>query len=165
MITCGNKASHVSGQAEQHATTAAVRQCYANRYRRGLSLIEHAPEVPVTLTTFAKYQGTQRGNYCTLPSIDVEIVKRPPLCAYRGWGESRSETPCGKELVWFKEGSYGLGKHVHADGSTDHSAQSHGVCRYCGANGFDEISHHQHAYSDETECARCGGINGYGIGD
>lgn len=156
MITCGNRKAH-NGSTGQHATTGGVRECYATRYQ--------AKEVPAVVTTFAKWKGTQRGNYCTLPSIDVPIVKLPSLCAYRGYGETRSDTPCGKELVWDKAGSYGMGKHVHADGSTDHSAQSHGVCRYCGANGFDEISHHQRAYSDETECSRCGGINGYGIGD
>ena len=39
-----------------------------------------------------------------------------------------------------------------------------GSCLFCGADK-SYLTHRQEAWSDQTECSRCGGSSGYAIGD
>lgn len=118
-------------------------------------------------TTFERWNGTQRGNYCTLPTIDVEIIENPEAyCAYQGYGENRKETPCGRAIHDTKEGpSYSPTSWKHVDGNDDHRAATPSRCHYCGTNEFGVVVFKQQSWSDESECSRCGGVLGFAIGD
>lgn len=117
-------------------------------------------------TTFERWNGTQRGNYCTLPTIDVEIIDPEPYCAYQGYGANRSATPCGRAIHDTKEGpSYMPATWKHVDGNEDHRADRPSQCRYCGTNEFGVVVSKQYAWYDATECSRCGGVVGYALGD
>lgn len=107
-------------------------------------------------TTFEKYQGTQRGNYCTLPTIDVEIIEPPGYCRN-----------CSGVMVYDPKARL-FGAWVHEtepEPGTCRYASVASRCGYCGTNEKGVVVFHQRAYSDETECSRCGGVSGYGIGD
>lgn len=99
-------------------------------------------------TTFEKYANTQRGNYCTLPTINVEIVEPRPACK-----------TCDQPIT------YSGGRYFHSNGDTEHYASPRPTCRYCGTNEPDVVVYHQRSWSDELECSRCGGIDGHPIGD
>ena len=103
-------------------------------------------------TTLDKYRGAKARNYCSLPTRDVEILEPDHKCE------------CGTKLTWDKDAGY-FGRWEHAgDAGECTYATPRPTCTYCGATG-EEVTFHQQAWSDETHCARCGGINGYGIGD
>ena len=128
-------------------------------------------------TTFEKYKGTQRGNYCTLPTIDVEIIDSPRFCAGKDWippvGESApgnrgSYGPvCNKPVHWDKDSKAmpGMGWWAHDDGSTGHHISPYMRCVYCGNAEPGTVHYRQEPYSDETSCDRCGGVDGRAIGD
>ena len=106
------------------------------------------------MKTLEKYADARRGNYCTLPSKDVEILPDIRLC------ES-----CGLEIRYEKAAPRdGLGSWRHVDSA----APSHGYvgpktrCRYCHSQ---KAVYRQHAWYDAVECDRCGGVDGYAIGD
>lgn len=106
-------------------------------------------------TTFAKYANTRRPNYCTLPTIDVEILPEIHHCAH-----------CDAQVV-YERGARLFGDWVHVDITIDHAKQAtatpKAACRYCNAE--DGVTFYHQAYSDETVCTRCGGVEGYPIGD
>lgn len=106
-------------------------------------------------TTFEKYAGQTAGNYSTLPTRDVEVLVPETICQ-----------TCGDRIEYrMNGGRYGWGGWEHAgDAGECTYATPRPMCIYCGATG-DEVTFHQKSWSDETHCARCGGINGYGIGD
>lgn len=106
-------------------------------------------------TTLEKFAGARRGNYCTLPTVDVEILTDASVCE-----------KCGTEVVYDpKAGTYS-GKWVHAQPATeDHFVAPRTRCSYCGTQDPSEVTYVQAAYSDEVRCTRCGGVNGFGIGD
>lgn len=106
-------------------------------------------------TTFEKFKGTQRGNYCDLPSIDVEIIENPV----------RTCKTCGEVVVFNPSGGpYQWGEWEHAT-KKDHTASIHSTCFYCGCNDPELVKYRQHAWHDAVECERCGGSHGYAIGD
>lgn len=113
--------------------------------------------IPSGETTKQKWAGKQAGNYSTLPTKDVEVLKETErLC-----------TNCS-EQVTYDESSY---RWNHADGKATCSddgkttASANPVCRYCGTGNPSHHSFSQNSYSDESHCSRCGGTSGYGIGD
>lgn len=105
---------------------------------------------------FEKVAGKRVGNYCTHPTVNVEVLEgRPRHCEHCG-GEVRYENPNGYFGKWVHVGEAGECRYA--------TPQSH--CVYCGAEGKAEgVEFHQHAWYDATECARCGGVNGFAIGD
>lgn len=105
-------------------------------------------------TTFEKWSGTQRGNYCTLPTKDVEIVELEKYCVR-----------CGVLLRWNPKGFHGWGEWEHAYPALCTYSEAPLTCRYCGCNDPNLVKYRQMSYSDETHCARCGGVSGHGIGD
>jgi DNA-directed RNA polymerase subunit RPC12/RpoP len=105
-------------------------------------------------TTLEKFAGAKRHNYCTLPTIDVEILDDPTRCA-----------TCDDTLYLVPD-RYGLSRWTHSHGDNDqHYARALTRCTYCGTQDPAEVEFVQASYSDETRCTRCGGVNGYGIGD
>lgn len=107
-------------------------------------------------TTFEKWKGAERPNYCTLPTIDVEIVTPAPACA-----------TCDREIKEHPtERNWAGPLWVHADtGEREHYIKHRPTCRYCGTNDKGVVVDRQHAWHDARECSRCGGVSGYAIGD
>ena len=105
-------------------------------------------------TTFEIFKGARSANYCTLPTVDVEVLPDVRHC----------ET-CGQEISYNVDG-YTLGgawQHATTDWSNPHEPRPQARCRYCHTTEGLTFTHA--AYSDETRCARCGGVDGYAIGD
>jgi hypothetical protein len=104
-------------------------------------------------TTFEVYANAPRGNYCTLPIRDVEILPDVHHCK-----------TCNEEVA-FDKSVKPFGSFVHASSS----AEDHGYvsiktrCAYC--NSEDDAVYYQHAWHDAVECSRCGGVDGRAIGD
>jgi hypothetical protein len=118
-------------------------------------------------TTFEKYAGTRLQNYCSRPTIDVEILPRVLICADEdceapdlayiapGWAPPRE----GERDV------YRPGGYVHEEGGRfDHTARPAPQCTYCGADDT-HLTSKQHAWYDAIECSRCGGVQGWALGD
>lgn len=95
-----------------------------------------------------------RGNYCSLPTIDVEILEHTTL---------HCQT-CSGELVNANHSSASFPDWQHAlSAAYDHRAQPKARCYYCGAE--DTVTHTQHAWHDSSDCSRCGGSLGFALGD
>lgn len=102
-------------------------------------------------TTFEKYSESTRRSYSTLPTTDVEILDNPRHCQ-----------DCGKEVVW----NHSACSWVHAVPAADeHWTSPRPYCVYCHNDEPGTVHFHQRAWSDETECLRCGGVDGFAIGD
>lgn len=130
--------------------------------------------VPTTTqTTFERYPPGWYQNYCTRPTHDVEILDPERRCAV-----------CGDTLTFVKQGfSFGWVHdnatepdlrtyEVKQPGDTRHRPAPRGRCSFCGAENGQVVdgetvhlfpSHH--AWHDQVECSRCGGISGFPIGD
>lgn len=99
-------------------------------------------------TTLATYKGVERRNYCTFPSIDVEILPATRHCL------------CGAEVVFDQAARW----FVHTDGGVaDHRVDARLQCSYCHAE--EGVVYCQHAWFDAVECSRCGGVTGFAVGD
>lgn len=99
----------------------------------------------------------KRGNYCTLPTIDVEIIPssdRTPHCA-----------TCGGDLVDTNAGDvWAWPEYTHAvEPDVKHYISRRATCQYCGSD--EHTTSHQRSWSDELDCSRCGGTTGFAIGD
>jgi len=106
-------------------------------------------------TTFEKFKSTRAGNYCTLPTKDVEILNPTPVC-----------DTCEGELVWNPKGGWlKTGDFEHVGATTCTYARVRATCKYCGTNEKGVVVYKQHAWHDANECSRCGGVDGYAIGD
>lgn len=106
-------------------------------------------------TTFSKWNGTQRGNYCDLPTIDVPIVEETTFHC----------EGCNGALI-VTEVQYGMiHKYAHVDSAKDdgHWIRAKGRCYYCGSS--EAMSYRQEAWYDASDCGRCGATRGYAIGD
>src|SRR5690606_1704216 len=101
-------------------------------------------------TTFEVFEGAQRRNYSTLPTVDVEILPDIRHCE-----------ECGAEVRYVPDTL--IGSWQHADGSTDHFVLPKVRCPYC--NSEDDAVYKQHAWYDAVECSRCGGVYGRAVGD
>lgn len=107
-------------------------------------------------TTFEKFKGTRPGNYCTLPTIDVEIVNPDAYCRV-----------CNGAMVYVPNPPLS-GRYEHVtepEPGTCRFGTPASRCHYCGTNEAGVAVSHQRAWSNEIDCARCGGRWGYGIGD
>lgn len=105
-------------------------------------------------TTLQANATARRLNYCTLPTIDVEVLEdQPSLCS-----------KCDKELFYVAgPHTWAIGTWYHADESEEHYVSPRPSCHYCGAN--DTVKYTQESWYDKYECSRCAGIYGYPIGD
>jgi hypothetical protein len=105
-------------------------------------------------TTLATDFGRSR-NYCTPPSVDVEILEPARHCEN-----------CG-EAVRYDSSAGLLGTWVHIDPDLDglHYTAPRPFCDYCHADQAGVVVYRQHAWHDAVECSRCGGVVGYAIGD
>lgn len=93
------------------------------------------------------------GNYCSAPTIDVEIITDETI-----------HCECGGELVDANHSSYRLPDYQHrVTGDYDHRPTRKPRCHYCGAE--DTLTHRQHAWHDSADCSRCGGSYGFALGD
>ena len=113
-------------------------------------------------TTFEKFANETRRNYSELPKIDVEILDLVHHCQY-----------CEGEVRYDKSaGRYGLGAWVHVEpnadcryGSTENLGSPRTWCKFCHNEDPATVRYRQHAWYDATECDRCGGVDGFAIGD
>lgn len=108
-----------------------------------------------------KYAGAKRGNYSTLPKHDVEILPDVHHCEKCG-GIVVYQDPPGSSYslgVWKHEG--GPGGCVNSEGLEGYVCPKT-RCRYCHS---EAAKYMQHAWHDAIECPRCGGVDGYAIGD
>ena len=108
----------------------------------------------MTETTFSKYAGKRPGNYCDLPKIDVPILDVPDVCI-------TCSSPVTVNPKWKGHGGDYL---IHADGSTGHYVERPEYCTYCHASA-DHLTVSYQAWATVTECSRCGGRNGFPLGD
>lgn len=104
-------------------------------------------------TTLEKFAGTTRPNYCTLPTIDVEILPDEHRC-----------NGCGSLITRDPNAGY-FGTWVHADTTLDdgHHVTPRTRCSYCHSN--DDATFSQQSWHDQIHCTRCGGTWGFPIGD
>lgn len=103
-------------------------------------------------TTKEKYADARRGNYCTLPIHDVEILPDEHHCE-----------KCGETVIYDPDKGY-FGEWVHEDPfNVDHRADIKVRCPYCHSE--DDAVYRQHPWHDAVECSRCGGVDGRAIGD
>ena len=111
-------------------------------------------------TTFDKYPvgkyTCQNGGHSQkTPTIDVLILSGEKIC-----------DTCEDPIVYSEDvGSFGGYRHVNSEEMNDHHVSVRSICRYCGTNDPQHLSHTQAAWSDDTECSRCGGQVCHGIGD
>ena len=107
-------------------------------------------------TTFAKFANAKRANYSDLPKIDVEIL-----------ADERHCEKCGEAVRYESAaGRFGMGDWVHVEEQADgHSASPRTWCKYCHNDDSESVRYRQHAWYDAVECDRCGGVDGYAIGD
>jgi hypothetical protein len=119
-----------------------------------------------TETTLTKFAGWYR-NYSTRPSIDVEVLPDENHCAECGekvvyiasqWGTSNGHNAESAQWMF-------LDFWMHADGSVSHDPRPRPRCFFCHGDEAGTVEHLQLNWSDETYCSRCGGRNGFGIGD
>jgi len=96
----------------------------------------------------------RRGNYCTLPTIDVEIITDKTVHCLK----------CGSVLINDDPNSI-FSKWRHQDPALDddHRADRMARCHYCGGEGT--TTHGMHAWHDSSDCSRCGGSYGFPLGD
>ena len=104
-------------------------------------------------TTFKAYAGTGPGNYCTLPTRDVVVLPPVPHCE-----------ECGVVLAYVRdEVTFGHWEHANRVLRThDHYVSPRATCRYCHS---ENVTYVQYAWHNATECARCGGVQGFALGD
>lgn len=127
-------------------------------------------------TTFETYPVGWYQNYCSRPTKDVEIIESQPICDGADFIPPVGESSPGNR------GSYGPKCHKpierkpdakswdfnpwqHVDGSDSHHVRNAITCRFCGNNEPGTVHYKQESWSDQTTCDRCGGSNGYAIGD
>jgi hypothetical protein len=107
-------------------------------------------------TTFAVFAGKRAPNYSTNPTQDVLVLTKddaPDVCA-----------TCDARVV-LQAAQGGLGRWVHANPAVPNHTfmQAKSRCRFCYAVGT--VTNTQHAWHNAADCSRCGGCDGYGIGD
>ena len=129
-------------------------------------------------TTLHAYAGKRAHGYDHNPKVDVPIlpdvhrcqcgktlewVAVPLVNAATGWRWT--------EHVWTHTGEgwhdLGPGNVSRIRANTDHAGFVGPVtrCRYCHTADPDHITVTHYAWYTATECARCGGITGWGTGD
>lgn len=93
-------------------------------------------------------------NYSSAPTKNVPILENgEQIC-----------TRCGSPATYEEAKAPGqIGRYV--DENCDEYIRTAGKCKYCGTTNPKHLSFKQQSYSDETHCSRCGGVDGYGIGD
>lgn len=117
-------------------------------------------------TTLVKFADATRGNYSTLPTIDVEIISPEPLCGARHRIDGES-VACFKPIVDTGVKQHGMFPvYAHADGTNAGEYVCRSTqCGYCGTNDPELVRYRQHPWHDAVECDRCGGVTGRAIGD
>lgn len=123
--------------------------------------------VPTEQSTFEKYKNTRHRNYSSNPTKDVVILEKAEIIC----------TECNNPLIKVSSTPTLTNYFVHKDngsrnctslkdkGYVSTTASPGGKCIYCGTSNTRFLEFKVHAYSDSTTCHRCGGVDGYGIGD
>lgn len=102
-------------------------------------------------TTFEKWSDF-RANYSDRPTVDVEILPDVRHC-----------DKCDA-LLKYEPGRYGMGKWLHVvEPAEEHYIRPKTRCKFC--NSEEHATYHQFAWHDSVDCTRCGGRDGYAIGD
>lgn len=104
-------------------------------------------------TTLEKFAGARVPNYSTAPTIDVEILPDVFHCAADG-----------AEVDYSRD----VNRWHHLEATTcvaKTQSYPRPRCRYCRTDDPDHLSATQYAWYDATECSRCGGVEGYALGD
>ena len=129
-------------------------------------------------TTFEVFADRRAGNYSTMPRLDVEVLPDVHLC--RGCGQEiapvRVPVDNGQGYTWTEQAwvhagdpqgfdVLPIGSFPRVRGTSDHYVSPATRCRYCHTTDPAEVTFVHAAYSDETRCSRCGGVDGCGIGD
>lgn len=113
--------------------------------------------VPTGESTLEKWQGRQAKGYSSLPTRNVPVLKDAQKYCKK----------CNQTLV-AKDDALSR-RYVHENGSdrckNGDFKQESITCKYCGTSDSQMVSSAQQAWSDEISCKRCGGVDGYGIGD
>lgn len=106
-------------------------------------------------STLEAFAGSTARNYCTLPTIDVEILPDVRHCEI---------ATCGGVVIYDQDaGTFGAWVHVSAD-TPDHGRVAVKTrCTYCHSEEAAKCV--MHAWYDAIECTRCGGVDGHAIGD
>lgn len=110
-------------------------------------------------TTLTKWAGWTR-NYASRPTIDVEVLTpEHSLC-----------DECSGAVANQAEGKYSLPKWVHLDPDSECPnvggyVRLRRCCYFCGTQEAGAITYRQLSWNDSIACSRCGGDNGYPIGD
>jgi len=111
-------------------------------------------------TTLQRYPDASRTpNYSTYPTNDVPVLKAPTHCEN-----------CGGAITWVApdgEPNWSINarwRHVDAEAG-EHRVHPRLSCIYCGSDDASEVRFSQHSHHDQTACSRCGGVNGFPIGD
>ena len=116
--------------------------------------------------TLTKFAGWYR-NYASRPTINVEVLPDERHCAQ-----------CGIVVFWIGSTWPTLNGHrsegldyehlnfwLHVGGEQDHTADARQSCHFCNGDEVGSIVYRQEAWCDSISCSRCGGDNGYPIGD
>lgn len=136
-------------------------------------------------TTFEVYADKKVRNYSTRPKLDVEILDDTRECGapFRQgtcdihiqynfnsgkWEHDPSEIECeGHEPEPGRDHEFGV--EVFCDGScrpeTKHTPTPKLMCTYCHSQDPSEVKSVMHAWYDAVECSRCGGVEGWALGD
>lgn len=110
-------------------------------------------------TTLTKWANFSR-NYASKPTIDVEVLTpEHHLC-----------DECDGAIENQAESKYGLPKWAHLDPestcpSVGHYVRVRSRCYFCGTQEAGAVTLIQRSWNDSIECSRCGGDNGFPIGD
>lgn len=143
----------------------------------GDALVElaHQQQAEVVETARAKYAGTVRHNYCTLPTEDVVILPdtlRCRTCSGRLVRVEDVRTSNGhhqKVSAFIHETSEtelnDVYPYLHEVGRPAHLTEPSVRCPYCHTDDPGHVTFVRASYSDETRCTRCGGVSGFAIGD
>lgn len=101
-------------------------------------------------TTLEVWGSRKVGNYSTAPTIDVTILPDEYECAV-------CDQPCRYDSI--------ANKWVHLRGVEPHESPVAPIsrCRFCHAQGT--LTYTAHAWYDDVACSRCGGHDGYALGD
>lgn len=107
------------------------------------------------VSVLEKVAGKRAGNYSTNPRIDVEVIENPARYCQ-----------CGGVVVPDGVASNGIQNWKHVEEpAKPHLLDRAGMCSFCGASEPGEVAYKQYSWYDAVECSRCGGVEGYAIGD
>lgn len=103
--------------------------------------------------TLEAFAGATSHNYCTLPTLDVEVLPSVRHC----------ETCTAPVTFDPSIGHFGAWKHTSAEAPEHGRIALKSQCAYCHSE--EDVTFIHHAWYDAVECSRCGGVTGFAVGD